>query len=58
MNLRNLLYEGKPIGVITETGGLADELPVWFHKLRKKSESKVVFSHSPLEIVSFLLKRT
>jgi hypothetical protein len=42
----NLLYDGKPIGVFTGTGGLADELPHWFLKLR----------NNPSEIVSFLLK--
>lgn len=52
----NLLYDGKPIGVFTGTGGLADELPHWFLKLRKKSESTIYFSNNPSEIVSFLLK--
>jgi predicted Rossmann-fold nucleotide-binding protein len=51
----NLLYEGKPIGVLTGTGGLADELPNWFPRLRKKSESKVFFNDSPHELVSLLL---
>ena len=52
----NLIYDGKPIGVLTGTGGLADELPTWFPRLRKKSESKVFFSTKPDEIVSLLLK--
>ena len=52
----NLLYDGKPIGVLTGTGGLADELPQWFPKLRKKSESHVCFSPSPAEVVALLLK--
>lgn len=52
----NLLYDGKPIGVLTGTGGLADELPQWFPKLRKKSESRVCFSPSPAEVVALLLK--
>jgi predicted Rossmann-fold nucleotide-binding protein len=51
----NLLYDGKPIGVLTGTGGLADELPQWFPKLRKKSESRVYFSTSPAKIVALLL---
>lgn len=50
----NLIYEGKPIGVLTETGGLADELPHWFSKLRKKSESQVFFSRQPAELVASL----
>jgi hypothetical protein len=52
----NLLYEGKPIGVLIGTGGLADELPGWFPRLRKKSESRVVFGSKPNEIVSLLVK--
>jgi predicted Rossmann-fold nucleotide-binding protein len=52
----NLLYDGKPIGVLIGTGGLADELPQWFPKLRKKSESRVCFSPSPAHIVALLLK--
>ena len=52
----NLLYEGKPVGVLTGTGGLADELPEWFPRLRKKSESRVVFGSRPNEIVSLLIE--
>ena len=52
----NLLYDGKPIGVLTGTGGLADELPGWFPKLRKKSESAVLFNSYPTELVTSLLK--
>ncbi|HZS75015.1 MAG TPA: hypothetical protein VFA41_00250 [Ktedonobacteraceae bacterium] len=52
----NLIYDGKPIGVLTGTGGLADELPEWFGRLRKKSNSAVFFHNSPRELVSMLLK--
>ena len=52
----NLIYEGKPIGVYTGTGGLADELPQWFSKLRKKSESQVFFSSQPIELVASLTR--
>lgn len=51
----NLIYEGKPIGVLMGTGGLADELPQWFPRLRKKSESQVLFSSAPDEIVTLLI---
>jgi predicted Rossmann-fold nucleotide-binding protein len=50
----NLIYEGKPIGVLTGTGGLADEMPHWFPRLRKKSESQVLFSSQPAELVTLL----
>lgn len=52
----NLLYDGKPIGVLLETGGLADELPHWFPRLKKKSESVVHFSSSPTDLVTSLFK--
>ena len=52
----NLLYDGKPIAVLLGTGGLADELPHWFPKLRKKSQSAVLFSSSPDELVTSLLQ--
>jgi predicted Rossmann-fold nucleotide-binding protein len=51
----NLIYDGKPIGVLTGTGGLADELPAWFPRLRKKSESRVFFSQRADELVGLLL---
>jgi predicted Rossmann-fold nucleotide-binding protein len=51
----NLIYDGKPIGVLLGTGGLADELPGWFPRLRKKSESVVHFSDSPGDLVTMLL---
>lgn len=52
----NLIYEGKPIAVYTGTGGLADQLPDWFPKLRKKSASQVFFSGIAAEIVAFLTR--
>lgn len=47
----NLIYEGKPIGVLTGTGGLADQLPDWFPRLRKKSDSVVLFESEPEKLV-------
>jgi len=52
----NLLYDGKPVGVLLGTGGLADELPGWFPRLRKKSESIVHFHRSPTDLVTALLQ--
>lgn len=37
----NLLYDGKPIGILAGTGGVADELPEWFPRQRKKSDCGV-----------------
>jgi predicted Rossmann-fold nucleotide-binding protein len=48
----NLIYEGKPIAVYTGTGGLADQLPDWFPKLRKKSASQVFFSSDAAELIA------
>lgn len=52
----NLLYDSKPIGVLTGTGELADELPGWFSRLRKKSESTVHFHRLPDELATSLLQ--
>ncbi len=52
----NLIYDGKPIGVLTGTGGLADELPQWYPRLRKKSQAPVHFSSVPGELVVALLQ--
>src|ERR1051326_6644957 len=52
----NLIYDGKPIGVLTGTGELADELPTWFPRLRKKSESQVLFSQKADELVELVLR--
>jgi predicted Rossmann-fold nucleotide-binding protein len=51
----NLIYDGKPIGALLGTGGLADELPEWYPRLRKKSGSVVQFSGSPSNLVTNLL---
>lgn len=51
----NLIYEGKPIGVLTGTGGLADQLPGWFPRLRKKSDSVVIFESEPEKLVERVL---
>jgi predicted Rossmann-fold nucleotide-binding protein len=53
----HLLYDGKAIGVLTGTGGLADELPGWYPRLRKKSESLVYFCSSPADLVAHLFQK-
>lgn len=47
----NLFDMGKVVGVLTGTGGMADELPRLFQKISKKSEAKVFFNDSPKELV-------
>ena len=51
----NLIYDGKPIGILTGTGGLADELSSWYPRLRKKSTTKVLFEQNPEKLVTQLL---
>lgn len=51
----NLIYDGKPIGVLTGTGGLADELPDWYPRLRKKTEADVYFEPDPEQLVARLI---
>ncbi len=52
----SLIYDGKPIGVLTGTGGLADELSQWYPRLRKRSQAPVHFSDVPGELVVALLQ--
>ncbi len=51
----NLIYDGKPIGILTGTGGLADELRGWFPRLRKKSDSVVLFESDPQKLVAAVI---
>jgi predicted Rossmann-fold nucleotide-binding protein len=52
----NLVYDGKPIGVLLGSGGLADELPDFYPCLRKRSATIVLFEHEPQKLVVELLK--
>lgn len=52
----NLIYDGKPIGVLTGTGGLADELGDFYPRLRKRSASSVLFESDPETLVGALLR--
>lgn len=57
MNEFTNLYDlGKIIGVLTGTGGIADELPTLCKKINKKSKAKVFFSNSPNDLVNKVLK--
>ena len=47
---------GKTIGVLTNTGGLADELEELSKKINKKSNGKIIFHNSPTELVKLILK--
>ena len=51
----NLYDMGKVIGVLTETGGIADELPNLIKKIHKKSKAKVLFSNSPAILIKNLI---
>lgn len=52
----NLYDMGKVIGVLTSTGGIADQLPHLINKIYKESKAKVIFSNSPKELVEKVLK--
>jgi predicted Rossmann-fold nucleotide-binding protein len=51
----NLIYDGKPIGVLTGSGGVADTLPDFYPKLRQKTQSVVVFENNPERLVVELM---
>lgn len=51
----NLYDMGKVIGVLTGTGGVADELPVLTKRIRKKSKARIVFNNNPKELISKII---
>ena len=51
----NLFDMGKVIGVLTGTGGVADELPILTRKIKKKSKSKVIFNNDPKKLISDII---
>jgi uncharacterized protein (TIGR00725 family) len=51
----NLYDMGKVIGILTGTGGIADELPELLKKISKKSKAVVLFNNSPEELVQNVL---
>lgn len=51
----NLYDMGKIIGVLTGTGGIADELESLMRKVKKKSDAKVVFDSSPAKLVDKII---
>jgi uncharacterized protein (TIGR00725 family) len=52
----NLYDFGKVIGVLTNTGGVAGEIPLLNKKIYKKSKAKVIFSTSPKQIADLIIK--
>lgn len=51
----NLYDIGKIIGVLTDTGGIADELPNLMKKIIKKSKAKVIFEDSPEKLIKSVI---
>ena len=43
--------EGRPIGVLAGTGGIADHLGDWLPTFRKQTGSRVIFDHEPRRLV-------
>ncbi len=43
--------EGRPIGVLTGTDGIADHIAEWLPAIRKKTGSRVVFDDDPRRLV-------
>ena len=52
----NLYDMGKVIGVLTGTGGAADELPALFGKISKPTKAKVIFHDDPHVLVEQVLQ--
>lgn len=51
----NLYDMGKIIGVVTDSGGIADELQILSKKINKKSKAKILFDNSPKNIVQKII---
>ncbi len=51
----NLVDMGKVIGVLTETGGIADELQVLNKKISKKTEAILIFEDSPGNLIAKII---
>lgn len=52
----NLYDMGKVIGVLTETGGIADILPELITKINKPSKAAVIFNSSPQTLIKDVLQ--
>ncbi len=52
----NLFDMGKVIGVLTGTGGVANELKSLSKKISKPSKAKIIFDSSPRRLVKSILK--
>lgn len=50
-----LYYKNKIVGVLTETGGINDELPYLIKKIENKNKTTVIFNNSPEELVDTIL---
>jgi len=51
----NLFDMGKIIGVLTETSGVANELPDLTEKISKKSTAKIIFNNDPKMLVEQII---
>lgn len=52
----NLLDMGKVIGVLTDTGGVADEIEYLSGKIKKINSGTIIYNNSPKELVSLVLE--
>lgn len=51
----NLYDMGKIIGILTGTGGIADEIEKLNSKIIKKSKAKIIFNNSPMKLVNDII---
>jgi len=53
----NLVDMRKLVGVLTDTGGVADELEQLSQRISKEGQGEVIFNNNPAELVAQLLQR-
>lgn len=52
----NLLDMGKVIGILTDTGGVADEIEYLSSKIKKENSGRIIYNNSPKELVRLVLE--
>lgn len=53
----NLYDMGKVVGILTGTGGIADELENLNKRIKKKSKAKILFDNSPEKLIQKIIDK-
>ncbi len=53
----NMIDQQKLVGVLTETGGIADELPALSRKISKEGQGEIIFESNPKTLIEKILHK-